>query len=74
MYTKHSELVKNAELKLMMSENLLRVLKYRCWEDGDDEPTEGVDSETLDTLRRLLNSLDKQLTEIETASSIWVPL
>jgi len=73
MYTKQSELIKNAELKLLMSENLLRVLKYRCWEDGDDEPTESVDNETLDTFRQLLKSIDKQLSEIETASSICVP-
>jgi succinate dehydrogenase flavin-adding protein (antitoxin of CptAB toxin-antitoxin module) len=69
MYTKHSEFIKNVELKLLMSENLLKVLKYRCWEAGDDEPTEAVDNETLDTFRRLLKSLDKQLSEIETASS-----
>ena len=73
MYTQQSELVKEAELKLLMSENLLKVLKYRCWEDGDDEPTEAVDNKTLDIFRRLLKSLDKQLTEIETASSICVP-
>ena len=69
MYTKQSELIKNVELKLTMSENLLRVLKYRCWEEGDDVPTEAVDNETLETFRVLLKSLEKQLTEIETASA-----
>ena len=67
MYTQQSELVKEAELKLLMSENLLKVLKYRCWEDGYEEPSETIDIQSLDTFRTLIDSLNKQLSVLEEA-------
>ena len=71
MITKDSPLVETSALRLVMSESLLQTLADKCWENGDDVPTNNIDPSCLAEFRELITRLDWRLKELEAANDCY---
>lgn len=74
MLTQDSYLIQQTLERALMTQHLLEALAARCWQDGDDIPTETVSLEVIETLAQTIRDSETSLKEIQSANheADWV--
>jgi len=55
----------------LVVENALNAINRRCWENGDDTPSDYLDPEILQTVKESLERIHETVAEIETANQYF---
>ena len=74
MLTKDSYLIQQTLERALMTQHLLEAVAARCWQSGDDTPTETVSLEVIETLAQMIHDSETSLKEIQSANheANWV--
>lgn len=60
--------VSTLKFHTLVVEHALNAINRRCWENGDDTPSDYLDPEILQTVKDSLERIHETVAEIETAN------